>query len=41
MSKVASKMRDFLDDDAGLILTDFETDCRQAAFNELIDELLP
>ena len=41
MSKVASRMRDFMDDDAGLVLTDFETDCRKAAFDELIDELLP
>ena len=40
MSKVANRMRDFLDDDAGLVLTDFETDCRKAAFNELIDELM-
>ena len=41
LSKVASKMRDFLDNDAGCVLTDFEDDCRTAAFNELIDELLP
>ena len=41
MSKVANRMRDFMDDDAGLVLTDFETDCRKAAFDELIDELLP
>ena len=41
MSEVASKMRDFMDDDAGCILTDFENDCRKAAFDELIDKLLP
>ena len=40
MSKVASVMRNMMDDDPGLILSDYESDCRKEAFNELIDELL-
>lgn len=40
MSKVAAKMRDMMDDDPGLILSDYESDCRKEAFNELIDDLL-